>query len=285
MTLEDPQDKVYEDFINNIYPKQGLGLPIIGSVESISEVKRDELFNFYQKSFISDDLIIVISGRVNIDEIVDFIGKFNFRRGEKQKNIKADQGNESFFFTELPSEQLHIVSGNSKFSLNEETYIHGGLLNLILGETMSSRFFQKLREDLGLCYSVHSFINKYRDESLFGIYMSIMPKNAKKAIDETSKVIEDLIKNGITKDEFKNSKKQKIGEIILNTDILQKRMQRIAGLEIKFGQYFDENYIIDKIEKTKIDDLNSLIKNIFVSQNFLTQGLYKKKVEIEKWKF
>jgi predicted Zn-dependent peptidase len=285
MTLEDPQDKIFEDFMNNLFPNQGLGLPIIGSIESISNVSQKTLFDFYKNMFCSDDLIIAISGKINTEKTLSLIESFSFRRDKKQTNVKACQGNERDFFTESASEQLHLLVGTGKFDLTDDSFIHAGLLNIILGESMSSRFFQKLREDLGLCYSIHSFLNKYRDESLFGLYMSIMPKNTKKAIDATSSVIKELLKNGITKNELEHAKKQKIGEIILNTDVLQKRMQRIAMMEIKYGRHYDENYIINKIEKTTLDDVNKLIHEIFICDNFITQALYKKKIEIEKWSF
>ncbi|OHD07474.1 MAG: hypothetical protein A2086_14550 [Spirochaetes bacterium GWD1_27_9] len=284
-TMEDPSEKIHEDFMFNLFPEQGLGLPIIGTEESITSVSRDTLFDFYKNIFSSDDLILVISGNFSSEKILDYLNTLTFRRCPTPQNKKANQGEKKSFFTEMPSEQLHLMMGTSKFNLNEDTYISANLLNIIIGESMSSRFFQRIREELGLCYSIYTYIHKYREETIFGLYTSIMPKNVNKTINNISLVIKELLKDGITKEELEQAKKQKIGEIILNSDILQKRMQRIAQMEIRFGKQYDENYVIEKINKTTIDDLNELIKQIFIQENFLTQALYKKKVDLAEWNF
>ncbi|HOV15553.1 MAG TPA: pitrilysin family protein, partial [Spirochaetota bacterium] len=224
-TLEDPQDKVSEDFMSNLFPNQGLGHPIIGSTNSINESTRDGLYNFYNKMFTGEDLIIAISGNIDIDAVTKQIENFKFKSRINNNDKLNEQSKEKMFFTKLNSEQLHIMGGTSKFLLTKETYLHSNILNIILGETMSSRLFQKVREDLGLCYSIYSFIHKYRDENVFGIYTSVMPKSAKKTIAAISDVIKNLIKDGITLVELDKAKQQKIGEIILNSDILQKRGQ------------------------------------------------------------
>lgn len=284
-TLEDPQDKISEDFMSNLFPNQGLGYPIIGTSESIESLTRDDLYDFYRKMFNSKDLIIAISGNIDIDNIVKTVEKFEFNQCGVENDKTAVQGDGRMFFTKLNSEQLHIMGGTSKFTLSKDTYLHSSILNIILGETMSSRLFQKVREELGLCYSIYSFIHKYRKENIFGIYTSVMPKTGKKTIAAISDVIKELLRNGITRDELEKARRQQIGEIILNSDILQKRMQRMVSQEIRFGEQFDENYIIDKINKITVEDINKLVKEIFIRENFITQGLFRKEVDLIEWDF
>ena len=112
-----------------------------------------------------------------------------------------------------------------------------------------------------------------------------MPKSAKKTVDAISGVLRILIKDGITKEELEKAKEQQIGEIILNSDIIQKRMQRMVGQEIRFGEQYDENYTISKINNITVEDINKLIKEVFIRENFVTQGLYRKKMELGEWDF
>ena len=285
--FEDPHEKVYEEFMKNIFPDQSLGYPIIGNEESINNVKRDELYQLYQNIFNIDDLLIVLSGKIDEKKILKTLEQLKFRRKKKQiiieeNAIQKTQGN---FFINLPSEQVHIISGTSKFNTNNESFIKIGILNLIIGESMSSRFFQKIRDELGLCYSIYTFFNKFRKENLFGFYMSVRPGNINKAFDETSSIIKDLLKHGITKEELIQAKEQKIIEIILNNDVLQKRMQKNAFMDIKFGRIYSINEIISIIENTTLNDLNEIINKIFINNNFITQTLYKKNIKTGELKF
>lgn len=284
--FEDAHEKIHEYFMNNLFPDQGLGLPIIGNEDSISNCKRDNLFEFYKDFFSLDDLLIVISGDIDKDKIINLFEKIDFK--SKKVNIfkkKAQQGKKKFFKNFLPSKQAHIILGTSKFKINKEEYIRLGLLNIILGESMSSRFYQRIREELGLCYSIYTFYNKFREENIFGLYTSVLPGNINKTIIAISETIRDLIKNGISINELENAKTQKIGELILNYDILHKRIHRIAFMDITLNKMFTYNQIIKIILDTTLDELNNMAKNIFIRKNLITQLLYKKNLEIGEWKF
>ena len=282
---EDAQEKVHEYFMENIFPGQSLGLPIIGTENSIINATRNDLYNFYLDRF-NDNLSIIISGRINIPKLLDVIKKMEFRKKiNKKETPKAIQGNENLFFATLPSEQIHLILGTSKFDITIENYIQIGLLNIILGESISSKFYQKIREELGLCYSIYTFFNIFRKENLFGLYVSLMPENVNKAIKAISKVIKTLLKEGIKKDELENAKRQKIGEIIMNSDLVHKRIQRFAFMDITLGKIFTHKETIDIINRTNIEDLNQIIKKLFIKDNFVTQVLYNKKTKIGDWEF
>ena len=284
--FEDAHEKIHEYFMKNLFPNQSLGLPIIGNEKSINNCSRDNLFKFYNKFFNSDDLLIVISGNINKEKIITLFEKLDCRR--KKLNInkkKALQGKNTIFKNILPSEQAHIILGTSKYEIKKEEYIKLGLLNIILGESMSSRLYQKVREELGLCYSIYSFCNKYRKENVFGLYLSVLPSNINKAIKVISNIIKKLIQKGISKSELETAKTQKIGELILNYDILQKRIHRLAFMDITLNKIFSYNQILKIINNTTLYDLNNLARNIFIKENLITQLLYKKDLKIGEWDF
>jgi len=267
MSLEDPGDKVAEDFIFNLFSNSSLGSPIAGTVESISNVTRDELFSFYEKNFYSDDIVVVITGKIEFDDIYDYLSSLVFRRNGKNVNKLTLQGDNTLSFTIMPAEQVHIITGTTKFNINLENDSNMDLLNMIVGESMSSRLFQEVRDNLGLCYSI-------REESLFAIYVSMLPKDLTKSIPAISNVLKKLIDFGITEEELEKVKQQKID-----------RRGRIAFYEIVHNKLYDEDEIINNIQKANVDKINSLTKEIFKSENFFTQALYKKNLEIPKWSF
>lgn len=286
-SLEDPQEKIHEDFMFNIFYNNQLANPIIGNKESILSTTKDKLYNFYKKYFSSKNTIVSVTGNFDKNQIMDFLSNIDFRKGGEIKPLeKAIQKNRGYTWTILPSEQLHILTGTSFFEIKNYTdFFKCSLLNIILGESMSSRLFTKLREELGVCYSVYSFFNKFKYENLFGIYLSILPKNLKTTIKELSKLIKNLKNNGITSEELEKAKKQKIGELILNFDNIQSRMKRNAILEIKYNKILSYDFTIELINKITIEEINELIKNIFIKENFLTQFLYKERLKYNDLEF
>jgi predicted Zn-dependent peptidase len=284
--LEDPQDKVHEDFFSKLFHGQSLGKPVIGSSDSIKNANRNDLYDFYKRTFNRNDLIIVMSGSVDKSTIDAIMQKNDLRdRAEPVQQEKALQINFGHFHTVLNSEQVHVVLGTSMIDLDDAGHIRMTLLNSILGDSMSSIFFQKIREELGLCYSIGSFMNKYRQENVLGLYMSLMPKNVDKAIAAVSATIRALKEKGITEQELSKSKEQKTGEMIMNFDILNKRISRMAFMEMNMTKIYSLSEIIEMIRSTTLDDINQLIRSIFVKDNFLVQSLYKKKIKMEDLEF
>lgn len=285
--FEDPHEKVHEDFLRNIFNNYSLGLPIIGNEESIKLVDRQSIYEFYLKNFLGNNLLISVCGDIDIDATTSILEQLKPRRNLIIQPSKAEptKNKNRYFHTILQSEQVHLIMGAANFEITEENYFHYILLNSILGESMSSRFFQKIRDELGLCYSIYSFFSKFKFESLFGLYVSVMPHNLDKTITEISKIIKDLLKNGITEKELERAKQQKIGETILGYDVLQKRMQRIALYELKFGKQYSYNDIVTKFERATLKDVNKLVKKIFNKNYILTQTLYKESISVKEWEF
>ncbi|MBP7554547.1 MAG: insulinase family protein [Spirochaetes bacterium] len=284
-TLEDPEDKIQEDYFGNLFEGYSLGRPIIGTEKNISTVTRDELYNFYCALFTSDNLTISISGNFNKQEAIDLISKTKFRRSNAIMSEKAIQSKKTKAFSMIHSEQMHILTGTSNIDLTEEEYFRCGLLNVIIGESMSSKLFQRIREELGLCYHIYSYFNRYRHENNFSIYVSVLPKNANKTISEISNVLKEIKSQGISQKELEQVKNQKINEILLNYDVLQKRMQRLALFNLKYEKYYSHLEIIELIKNTETKHINSLIERVLNKNLFFSQYLYKKKLNLIDWDF
>ena len=159
MGLEIPQNRINEDFDANAFAGTHLAPPIIGTEESVSRFTADELRDYYHRAFIAENIIVSIAGNFNEDEVISLLENTEFRHGtppvrtDLQPNVTNPVG-----WTIMPSEQLHIIAGNSTLRLNFDGYRLIKVLDTIMGDNMSSRLFQRIREDLGLCYSVHTSV-------------------------------------------------------------------------------------------------------------------------------
>lgn len=285
---EDPYEKVTEDFLKNFYYGYSLGRPISGDEKLIKNIKRDNLYDFYRKIFSPENIKVIISGsKINIEKIKELLENYDAKNQKTHYDqTPAIQSDKIIEFTCMPSDQVHVVLGNSKFDYDrEKDFLKYPLFNQIFGESFSSLLFQKLRDELGLSYFLYSFFNTYRYEKIFGIYFSVDKNNLDKAILEVSNLIKDLKQNGLKKEIFENSKEEMLVSYTMNNDLLPKRITRLAFMEEHLNKIYTFDEIIKIIEEISLDDMNEIIKKVFIKENFFTQILYKKKLKVKEWNF
>lgn len=283
MTLEDPQDKLLEDFFSNFFNNSGLAKPILGNEKSIKEVTSDKLIKFYEDFFTGDSLIISVVGNFNKQNIIDIVNSYKFRKSEVRSEKPYSITSEEFGFTKMSSELVHIINGNLTAFEKPESYFHISLLNIIFGDSMSSRLFQRVRDNMGLCYTINSDIDYFRKEVLFTTYFSVMPSKLSTTVSVVSEEIEKLKQYGITADELEKAKKQKTCQFILSNDQLVKRMNSNIYFHLYYDNKINKNDALSIIENTQASDLNNLIEMIFKGEKY-THLLYKQKPKDKLWK-
>ena len=137
------------------------------------------------------------------------------------------------------------------------------VLSNILGGGMSSRLFQRIREKLGLAYSVYSFLDFFEDTGIFGIYMGTDRENALRAMVEVLKEIKKLRSNSIDPEELANAKYQLKGNLLLSMESTFNRMNRLARYELFLGDNLDLDYTIRAINKIKSKDVIEVAEELF----------------------
>lgn len=286
-TLEDPQDKLWEDFFANLFPNYGLGRPIIGYESVIQDVTREKLITFYHKNFTANNLIISIAGNFNPDKITHLIEDLTFRinydcsSGSKETKITS----EKFGFTKMQSEHVHILAGSVIKQTSHELNIKTNILSTLLGDSFSSRLFKKVRDELGLCYNISTQTDRLRNEILFSIYFSVEQSKYNKAIEVVNEVICELLEHGLKEGELEKIKKQNIGELLLTNDSLHRKMNSNIYYHLLTDNKINQQKTIEFIKNISEEDIMSIAREFLVSNKIYTQVLYKKKVDMPIWKF
>ncbi len=283
MINDDPQEKILEDFFQNIFPDSGLGRPIIGIEKSIKTIDSQKLTCFYNNTFSGNNLIISIAGNCNTDRIKNIVAGIQFRKTNLIHEDIAMQTKKQWGFTKMSSELIHVLSGRVLYKKDPQFYFRISLLNMILGGSMSSRLFQKIRDNLGLCYTINSDIDHFRNETIFSVYYSVMPSKLEKTAKTIQETINEIIVKGITEEELYKVKKQKIGQMILSSDQLTKRMNSNLYYNLYYKNAINKNDAIKIISETNVSDINEIISLLFSTDSF-TQLLYKKKPKDALWK-
>ena len=135
----------------------------------------------------------------------------------------------SFDIIKEETRQVQIYSGiDIKTPVEMEEYYHFLIFSTLAGESMSSRFYQKLREESGLCYSIYSFRSYYSDISMWNIYANTIPENTEKLLEELNKELKIIDKDRFSRSEFKDAVTHLEGGLILAKEDMELRMKRAA---------------------------------------------------------
>ena len=229
--IEDsPEELIFDEFENNIYQKNSLGRPIIGTEKNISSFTADDLLKFIDDQYGFNKLFIVASGNINHLDIIKLAEKYISKDfGHKNFNrrpIKFNGYENKFLQKDI--QQSHVILGLPTYGVKDKERIPMSLISHILGEGSSSRLFQSLRERNGIAYQINTFLNSFYDVSSFGIYYSTNNKNVNRAQSLIEKEFAKLKTKRISDKELKRAKEYLKGNIILSLESTTNRMLRIA---------------------------------------------------------
>ncbi|TQW39872.1 M16 family metallopeptidase, partial [Clostridioides difficile] len=227
MYEDSPDDLSYDLLVENIYANDGLGMNIIGTKESLYNITRESMLEYLNKYYIPNNAVISIAGNFNFDDMVEKI-KSKFGHWEK-KNLSIDiseaKFNPCFISKNKDTEQVNLAMclKGIPFENDEEVYSMA-VVNNIFGGSISSRLFQKIREEKGLVYSIYSSQTLYRKCGELGIFASMSTENLQDVYNLIKKEIENIRENYLTEKEISESKEQLKGNYILDLESTSSRM-------------------------------------------------------------
>lgn len=262
MMYEDTPDEIIHDiFTQHVWHGHSLGRAILGTKETVSAYNREDIIKYYKESFITENIIISAAGNLNHERLEE---KLNIllEKVTCKKMAKSVQTNPVFITVKHSKdkdiEQMHICLGTKGLHQSSEDLYALMVFNNLLGGGISSKLFQSVREDMGLAYSIYSYLSVYSDAGLFVIYAGTTPKNTKKIINEMFKQIQSLNKREITLEEMERSKNQLRGNILLNMEGVSHRMSRLGRTMITHGRIVTAEEVINNITQVTLDDIYKL---------------------------
>lgn len=191
-----------------MWPGQPLGRDIAGTAASVSAITHERLIGYYRQQYVPNACVVSIAGA--IDE-PDALEQVRAAFGDWEPGAPADwlraaeapRGARSGKVVK-PTEQAHLSLGARGLALDHPDRYASDVLSVILGEGMSSRLFMRLREELGLCYDIHSFASHLRDAGSFGVYAGVDPPKAAEAVREIAHEL-SKVRNPATADELERA--------------------------------------------------------------------------------
>lgn len=265
MTLDTPDDYIHDLFYETFWGNNGLGRQVTGTMENVLSFKRDQIVDFFHSKYLPGKIVIAASGNISHDELVkDFSMNFkNLINSEINDTVEKINYEPKVSVMKKKLEQVHFSLGVPAVSCSSPDRYAAYLLNTLLGEGMSSRLFQEVREKRGLVYNIYSYISTYENEGLLGIYAAMGKDDLHEVIDITMKEIRKLKENPLKEEELRSAKEQMKSNLLLGLESSESRMHRLAINEISFGKEISISDSIEKIESVTVEDVLVMANNIF----------------------
>lgn len=235
MYEDSPEDTATEKLFEACFEGSSLGRPILGHADTLKDIHGKELREFVGEYYRPEDTIISLAGSFTLQDIDYISDLFSQMTGSGRNKDDKAVYKSAVFVREKDIEQNHICLGFEGIPLNSEKRYINALMGTILGGGMSSRLFQSVREQNGLCYSVYSFNTAHTDVGLFSIYTAMGKETEQKTVELILEECRKLADEGPDEAELSRSKEQAKTSMLLGLESTSARMNQIARAEMFFG--------------------------------------------------
>lgn len=266
MAEDTPDDDVDERLWATMFPNQPLGAPILGTAETLASFTSDKVKSFIDEHYTADQIVISVAG--NLEEgLVEFIANLfdQFENNKQREEITFDNpvfhAGQTVKKTQI--EQAHLAIGFPGLAIESEHLISFMVMNNIFGDSMSSRLFQKIREEKALAYTIFSYYSAYAGAGAFMIYGGTSTPSLKLMEDTIFEVIEEFKKYGVTQAELNSAKSQIESNLLLGLETSYDFMTRNAKNEILHGYDRTVEESLKELEQVSISSIQDQIDTLF----------------------
>jgi predicted Zn-dependent peptidase len=271
---DDPDDIIHDYLEKSLFENHPLGFPVIGTEENLRSFIRPQLVDFHQARYLPQHTVLAASGRLKHEEIVrlaeKYLGNVATLNGQRQKREKPRNSGTGRKEYEKPIQQSHLCMGTVAFSVKSKYRYPLLVLNTLLGDGMSSRLFQSLREKRGLAYSVYSFANFLSDTGSFGVYVGTDGENIDASLELIWKELERLKSKELPAAELKRTQAQLKGSMMLSLESIPNRMMRLGSSELYFHELKSLDWIIQQIDAVDQEAIHDVANQLFFPERFVT---------------
>ena len=193
-----PDDYIHELFTNTVWPDSSLGRPILGTKDTIRDLKHDDILSYINSNYSPREIVISVAGNFEHARLIELLnlhfGKLARNGVPRKETTPAFSPSVSVKKKQL--EQVQLCLGCKGLHYTHEDRYTISALNTVLGNSMSSRLFQEIREQNALAYSIYSYVTFYRDTGLLTVYAGMDPSNALEVVRLVMKELKRSRKRG-----------------------------------------------------------------------------------------
>ena len=255
-----PDDLVFELHAEALWPDHPYGYSILGTRDSVSALTTDDLQALHGGGYFRGTCVIAAAGNVNHAQLLTVLGREGWLEGASREpalrsvvSAPARRGAERREARD--TSQTHIVFGTDTFPLRDPRRFTLAILTNVFGGGMSSRLFQRVREDLGLAYAIFAYKTFYQGSGQVGVYVGTQPESADAAVEAIRREYDRLATEGLPAAELAGAKQQLKGQIMLSLESPAARMGRLAGFTLHGDRYRPLDEMLAEIDAVSPDDV------------------------------
>ncbi|WP_344318701.1 pitrilysin family protein, partial [Streptomyces yatensis] len=272
MTEDDPGDCVHDLFAHTMLGDTPLGRPVLGTVDTVNALGRDQIARFYRKHYDPTHLVVAAAGNVDHDDVVrqvhaafDAAGALSRTDAvpvAPRSGIRAIRTAGKVGLLNRKTEQAHVVLGMPGIPRTDDRRWALGVLNTALGGGMSSRLFQEVREKRGLAYSVYSYTSSFADCGLFGVYAGCRPNQVHDVLKICRDELTQVAENGLSDEELRRAVGQLAGSTVLGLEDTGALMNRIGKSELCWGEQMSVDDMLERIAAVTPDEVRQVARDV-----------------------
>ena len=265
MYEDSPEDMVQEQLQKLVWRNHPLGYIISGTEENVKAITRAELLDFWHKHYVAERMIISVAGNVNAENVCDLLEQHfgGIPKGEKRKEIPEPIYHPAKKWFQKETEQVHLCIGYPGVSHLDRRSYTLSVLNNIIGGSSSSRLFQQIREESGLCYSLYSYGSSYRNTGMFQIYCGMSEENLEDVYKGICSSMAQFKKEGPTREEVQQTLSQIRSELLLSMENTHNRMNNNARHMLYMERIVTMEETLAELERVTIEDIMDYMEQFF----------------------
>lgn len=267
-TVEDtPDDLVFDLHASLLWPQHPYGYSILGTRETVGQLNAEDLRGLHRRAYHPRHVVIAAAGSLNHEVLLKLLarcGWFTFEGGPEPARVApVPAGMRAERRVHRDSAQAHIVLGTDTFPYGDRRRYALMLLNTVLGGGMSSRLFQRVREELGLAYAVYTFQSFYLQSGVTGVYVGTHSTTASQAVDAIRSELTRLAAEGLAGGALAEAAQQLKGQVTLSLESPSARMHRLATLALHDEEYRTIDQVLAEIDQVRAEDVHAVAGEYF----------------------
>lgn len=271
MVEDTPDDLVFELHNEALWGDHPLGYSILGTRQTVAGLDVGALRDLHSAAYHPGQLVVAAAGHVEHEQLLELLARAGWTDRapapgrEFQVPAPLPQGPGRSHVNRKGS-QTHIVLGSPTIGHGDPRRHAMVLLSLILGGGMSSRLFQRVREELGLAYAVYSFQTFYAEHGVHGVYVGTAPGTATAALGAIEEELASVAASGLTEDEIAQGKGQLKGQLTLSLESPAARMYRAAGVVLYGEPYRTLDEMLAIVDGIEADTIRAVARDFFAPE-------------------
>jgi predicted Zn-dependent peptidase len=267
-----PDDLVFELHARTLWPDHPYGYSILGTPESVGGLSAADLTSVHGAGYYRGNCVIAAAGHVDHAQLLTVLEREGWFEGAAEpargpvSPVPARQG--ARLAEARESAQTHIVLGTDTFGARDPRRYGLAILANLLGGGMSSRLFQRIREELGLAYAVYAFQQLFQSAGMVGVYVGTQPSTAEAAESAIREELTRLGREGLPPEELAGGRQQLKGQVMLSLESPSSRMHRLAGMVLHRDRYRRLDEVLAEIDAVTAEEVAALAAEFFTPERW-----------------